>query len=50
LQTPEAVSFYERYGFIRLEARQRQLGDRPEPLPMFLPLDRIPTPKLIARR
>jgi GNAT superfamily N-acetyltransferase len=39
---PEAVSFFERYGFIRLEALQGQLGDRPEPLPMFLSLGRIP--------
>jgi len=39
---PQAVGFYERYGFARLEMRQGQLGDRPEPLPMFLALARIP--------
>ncbi|MEA3415298.1 MAG: GNAT family N-acetyltransferase [Thermodesulfobacteriota bacterium] len=35
---PHAVSFYERYGFIRLETLEGNLGDRPEPIPMFLSL------------
>jgi GNAT superfamily N-acetyltransferase len=40
---PEAVGFYERYGFTTVgDVLQGQLGDRPEPLPMFLPLGRIP--------
>jgi GNAT superfamily N-acetyltransferase len=39
---PEAVAFYERYGFEALEVLQGHLGDRPEPLPMFLPLAEIP--------
>jgi hypothetical protein len=34
----DAVAFYERLGFIRLEAVSGQLGDRPEPLPLFLEL------------
>jgi GNAT superfamily N-acetyltransferase len=39
---PEAVAFYEKLGFIALEARSGQLGDRPEPAPMFLELAAIP--------
>jgi len=35
---PHAISFYERYGFIRLETLEGNLGDRPEPIPMFLSL------------
>ena len=41
---PEAVAFYEKLGFIALDARAGQLGDRPEPLPMFLELGAIPRP------
>jgi ribosomal protein S18 acetylase RimI-like enzyme len=41
---PEAVGFYRRLGFVLLEARAGELGDRPEPLPMFLELDAIPRP------
>lgn len=37
---PEAVAFYEALGFIRLEAIAGLLGDRPEPVPMFLELPR----------
>jgi GNAT superfamily N-acetyltransferase len=33
---PEAVGFYEKLGFVPLNAAAGQLGDRPEPLPMFL--------------
>lgn len=39
---PNAVPFYERYGFIPLEILQGHLGDRPRPLPMFLELGAIP--------
>jgi GNAT superfamily N-acetyltransferase len=39
---PDAVTFYEQLGFIRLGALAGQLGDRPEPLPMFLELAAIP--------
>jgi GNAT superfamily N-acetyltransferase len=39
---PEAAGFYERYGFRALDVVQGQLGDRPQPLPMFLPLGLIP--------
>lgn len=41
---PEAVPFYERLGFTKLGALAGQLGDRPEPLPMFLELGAIPKP------
>jgi GNAT superfamily N-acetyltransferase len=41
---PDAVPFYERLGFIDLGARAGQLGDRPEPRPMFLELGAIPKP------
>ena len=39
---PEAVAFYERLGFLRLDAVAGLLGDRPEPLPMFLELGQLP--------
>jgi len=38
----DAVTFYEKLGFMRLETRAGQLGDRPEPTPMFLELGAIP--------
>jgi GNAT superfamily N-acetyltransferase len=38
---PHAISFYEQYGFIRLESLEGILGDRPEPVPMFLSLGSI---------
>ena len=41
---PEAVGFYRKLGFIALEAMTGPLGDRPEPLPMFLELGAIPVP------
>jgi GNAT superfamily N-acetyltransferase len=41
---PEAVPFYENLGFIDLGAKAGQLGDRPEPRPMFLELGAIPKP------
>ncbi len=39
-----AVPFYERYGFVAIDVRQGTLGDRPEPVVMFLPLTDIPAP------
>jgi GNAT superfamily N-acetyltransferase len=39
---PEAVGFYRKLGFIELEARAGALGDRPEPLPLFLELGAVP--------
>lgn len=42
---PQAVAFYQRYGFIALEVLQGQLGDRPEPSPMFLEIGAIPSEK-----
>ena len=41
---PEAVGFYRKLGFIALEKMAGQLGDRPEPLPLFLELGAIPAP------
>jgi len=38
---PEAVAFYEKLGFLPLEGVAGQLGDRPEPLPMFLELGQV---------
>lgn len=41
---PEAIPFYTKLGFIDLGATAGQLGDRPEPRPMFLELGAIPKP------
>lgn len=38
---PEAVAFYEKLGFLRLEVVAGELGDRPQPLPMFLELGQL---------
>jgi GNAT superfamily N-acetyltransferase len=40
---PDAVSFYERYGFEAFEILSGDLGDRPSPLPMILALGSIPS-------
>jgi hypothetical protein len=42
VSAPQAVAFYERYGFTALDVVQGQLGDRPEPTPMFLEIGAIP--------
>ena len=42
---PEAMDFYKRYGFEPLEVLQGALGDRPEPVPLFLPLSAVPEQK-----
>lgn len=39
---PDAAAFYRGIGFMALHVRAGQLGDRPEPLPMFLELGAIP--------
>ena len=39
---PEAVAFYERYGFMEFPSLAGQLGDRPQPQPTFLELGAIP--------
>ncbi|MCY1017671.1 GNAT family N-acetyltransferase [Pyxidicoccus sp. MSG2] len=41
---PDAVPFYEKLGFIDLAPLAGQLGDRPQPRPMFLELGAIPKP------
>lgn len=38
---PEAVPFYEKLGFLRLQVVAGELGDRPQPLSMFLELGQI---------
>ena len=42
---PEAITFYKGLGFIMLETEAGELGDRPQPLPMFLELGAIPNTK-----
>jgi GNAT superfamily N-acetyltransferase len=39
---PDAIPFYQRYGFIAFPASSGHLGDRPEPQTMFLELGAIP--------
>jgi GNAT superfamily N-acetyltransferase len=39
---PGAVEFHRRYGFEELEILEGRLGDRPSPVPMFLPLGSVP--------
>jgi ribosomal protein S18 acetylase RimI-like enzyme len=38
---PEAVAFYDRLGFLKLEGVAGELGDRPVPVPMFLELGQL---------
>jgi predicted N-acetyltransferase YhbS len=38
---PGAVDYYSRFGFSPLEAVEGRMESRPEPQPMFLPLDLI---------
>lgn len=38
---PDAVAFYEKLGFVRLDVVAGELGDRPQPLPMFLEIDQL---------
>jgi len=37
-------TLYEKLGFVPLEVTAGQLGDRPEPLPMFLEVGLVPAP------
>lgn len=39
---PQALGFYQRFGFEALAPVEGSLLDRPEPTPMFLPLSAIP--------
>lgn len=39
---PDAIAFYERYGFLTFEVVEGLLGDRPQPVAMFLELGAIP--------
>lgn len=38
---PGAIAFYERFGFVTLDVIEGQLGSRPEPVVMFLPMESI---------
>jgi GNAT superfamily N-acetyltransferase len=38
---PDAVAFYEKLGFVRLQSVAGELGDRPEPIPMFIELGQL---------
>lgn len=38
---PEAAGFYRKLGFIELAARAGALGDRPQPLPLFIELSTV---------
>ena len=38
---PEAGGFYQDLGFVELDTVSGTLGDRPEPIPMFLPIKKI---------
>ena len=37
-----AIDFYRNLGFESIDALEGALGERPEPVPMFLPLSAIP--------
>lgn len=39
---PDAITFYKKYGCETFEMISGELGDRPSPLPMILPLGSIP--------
>lgn len=39
---PDAVAFYQQFGFIILDVLAGELGDRPAPQAMFLELGAIP--------
>lgn len=41
---PEAIDFYQRFGFEPIDIISGHLGDRPAPRPMILPLGSIPRP------
>jgi GNAT superfamily N-acetyltransferase len=41
---PEAIPFYVKLGFITLESVAGNLGDRPEPVTMFIEIQAIPKP------
>jgi GNAT superfamily N-acetyltransferase len=42
---PDAVEYYRKYGFEEIEVLEGALGDRPVPIPMFLPLGSIHNPE-----
>jgi GNAT superfamily N-acetyltransferase len=38
---PEAIAFYEKLGFVHFDVVAGELGERPQPLPMFLELGQL---------
>lgn len=42
---PQAITFYQRFGFTALDVVRGRLEDRPEPTPMFLEIGAIPATK-----
>jgi GNAT superfamily N-acetyltransferase len=42
---PGAAAFYEKLGFLHLNVVAGEIGDRPQPLPMFLELGQVPGAK-----
>jgi GNAT superfamily N-acetyltransferase len=41
---PDTVAFYDKLGFVRLDVVAGELGDRPQPLAMFLELGQLAAP------
>ena len=39
--SPDAITFYAKYGFVTLEALEGQAEARPQPTPMFLSMRAI---------
>jgi len=44
---PDAIKFYEKIGFERLEVLAGKINDRPSPTPMFIPLGSITPPRIV---
>jgi len=42
---PEAIAFYDKLGFMRLQLVPGEIGDRPAALPMFIELGQLPDAK-----
>lgn len=38
---PDAIAFHEKLGFLRLSVTSGELGDRPQPTPMFLAVNQV---------
>lgn len=42
---PDAISFYEQYGFVRVNAVEGEADRRPRPSLLYLPLGAVPEPR-----